>query len=361
MEKLFLLEAMMFSTYKTDDVTILLKDISGLVNPQSTQEREKLIQSGKHYSEMLPIEYEPSTEYLKTYYNALYRYSTITAEAVGNVADWVYADKSKEVVLVSLARAGTSIGILIKHFIEQKYHCKIKHYTISIIRGIGIDKNAINYILEHNNPKSIQFVDGWTGKGAIQNQLVEAMKDYPDVDSGLAVLSDPAHIADKSGTQEDFLIASSCLNSTVSGLLSRTFLRSDIIGKDDFHGAAFYSNLKDKDLTYQFINIIESKFNFSKIYKQNKTTAKKNSGLDEVYKIANEFNINDINLIKPSIGEATRVLLRRLPWKILVHSLIDEEHLGHLYQLAKEKKVELIEYPLQNYKACGLIRSLADT
>ena len=350
----------MFSTYNPDDVTILLKDISGLVKPQSTQERERLIQSGKHYSEMLPIEYEPSPEYLKTYYTALDRYSTMTAEAVGNVANWIYANKGKDVVLVSLARAGISIGILIKHYMEQKYHCKIKHYTISIIRGVGIDKNAIDYILKRHNPQSIQFLDGWTGKGAIQNQLVKAMKDYPAVDSGLAVLSDPAHIANKYGTHEDFLIASSCLNSTVSGLLSRTFLRSDIISKDDFHGAAFYSNLKDKDLTYQFINTIESKFNFSKIYK-NKTAAKDNSGLDEVFKIAKEFNISDINLIKPSIGEATRVLLRRLPWKILVHSLTDEEHLGHLYQLAKEKKVELIEYPLQNYKACGLIRSLSDT
>ena len=350
----------MFSTYNLEDVTILLKDISGLVKPQSTEVRERLIQSGRHYSEMLPIEYEPSPAYLKTYYIALERYSAITAEAVGNVADWIYSDKGKDVVLVSLARAGTSIGILIKHYIEQKYHCKIKHYTISIIRGIGIDKNAMNYILKRHEPQSIQFVDGWTGKGAIQNQLVEAMKDYPVVDSGLAVLSDPAHIADKYGTHEDFLIASSCLNSIVSGLLSRTFLRNDIIDKDDFHGAAFYSNLKDKDLTYQFINAIESKFNFLKIYK-NKTAVKDNSGLDEVFKIADEFHICDINLIKPSIGEATRVLLRRLPWKILVHSLSDEEHLGHLYQLAKEKKVELIEYPLQNYKACGLIRSLADT
>ena len=67
-----------------------------------------------------------------------------------------------------------------------------------------------------------------------------------------------------------------------------------------------------------------------------------------------------MNLIKPGIGEATRVLLRRLPWKILVHSLRDEEHLGHLYQLAKEKGAPLEIYPLKNYKACGLIRRLAD-
>ena len=60
------------------------------------------------------------------------------------------------------------------------------------------------------------------------------------------------------------------------------------------------------------------------------------------------------------IGEATRVLLRRLPWKLLVHSTADEARLGHLYQLAKEKGVEVVSYPLRNYLACGLIRALAD-
>ena len=72
------------------------------------------------------------------------------------------------------------------------------------------------------------------------------------------------------------------------------------------------------------------------------------------------FSIADRNLVKPSIGEATRVLLRRMPWKMLVHSMEDEEHLGHIYQLAKEKGVPLVEYPLVNYRACGLIQQLAD-
>ena len=348
----------MFSTYKSEDVTILLKDISGLVKPQSTEERERLIQSGRHYSEMLPIEYEPSEIYLKAYYNALERYAGITAEAVAEVADWIYSEKGTNTVLVSLARAGTPIGILIKHYIENKYHCKIYHYTISIIRGVGIDENAIKYILQRHSPDSIQFVDGWTGKGAIQNQLIESMNKYPNVDAGLAVLSDPARIASKFGTHEDFLIASSCLNATVSGLLSRTFLRSDIIGKNDFHGAAFYSNLLDRDLTYQFIGAVEEQFKYDTSRTNKKTAFAENSGLIEVQKIAEAFGISDINLIKPSIGETTRVLLRRLPWKVLVHSLNDEAHLGHLYQLAKEKGVEIVEYPLHNYRACGLIKSV---
>lgn len=44
----------------------------------------------------------------------------------------------------------------------------------------------------------------------------------------------------------------------------------------------------------------------------------------------------------------------------LVHSSDDSEHLGHLYQLAFEKGVQLKEYPLKSYRACGLIQSLAD-
>lgn len=351
-------EDAVFSTYRPEDVTVLLKDISGLVTPLGTKEREKLIQSGVPYSEMLPIEYVPSKEYLDMFFRAMKLYSKMTADAVRSVSAKIFADKQPEVVLVSLARAGTPVGILIKRFIEQMYHIPVFHYTISIIRGKGIDGNAMKYILTRHKPESIQFVDGWTGKGAIQRELVEAMGDYPGVSPGLAVLSDPAGIAEKAGTNDDFLIASSCLNSTVSGLLSRTFFRKDIIGPEDFHGAAFYRELEDKDLTYTFIDSVVAFFSAAEPLRQENEVS--TSGMDEVMRICRDFCINDVNLVKPSIGEATRVLLRRIPWKILVHSLDDDEHLGHLYQLAREKGVQLVEYPLKNYRACGLIRSMAD-
>lgn len=348
----------MFSSYQQDDVTILLKDITGLITPLGTKEREKLIQSGVHYSEMLPLEYEPSESYLDMFFKAMNLYSKMTADSVASLANKICQEKKNEVVLVSLARAGTPVGILLKRYIERKLDRKAFHYTISIIRGKGIDGNAMSYILAKHKPESIQFVDGWTGKGAIQRELIKAMKDYPGVSAGLAVLSDPAGIAEKSGTHDDFLIASSCLNSTVSGLLSRTFFRTDIIGPSDFHGAVFYRELATKDLTYTFINAVEACFpDVPPVLQECTLTV---TGMDEVNSICREFNINDINLVKPSIGEATRVLLRRIPWKILVHSLDDNEHLGHLYQLAFEKGVQLEEYPLKNYRACGLIQSLAD-
>lgn len=348
----------MRTSFHPDDVTVLLKDITGMVEPMCAEERQRRIEAGAHYCEMLPIEYEPSEKYLAAFFDALERYAGITAHAVMSLSDKIFAQKGERAALVSLARAGTPVGVLIKRYIKLKYGVDVQHYTISIIRGKGIDQNAIKFILDRHAPQDICFIDGWTGKGAIQRTLDLAMREYTGIDPSLAVLSDPANIAGLCGTHEDFLIASSCLNSTVSGLMSRTFLRSDIIGEGDFHGAAYYGELADKDLTYRFIERIEREFDVNVLISDE--PAPDRTGMDEVYEIAGKFGISDINLIKPSIGEATRVLLRRVPWKLLVHSLDDSEHLGHIYQLAKEKGVEVEVYPLRNYKACGLIKALAD-
>lgn len=353
---------MMKSSYCKDDVEILLKDITGLVQPLENAQREALIQKGVHYSEMLPREHSPSEAYLNTFYDALERYAPLTAKAVGILAEKIWMQKGERVVLVSLARAGTPIGILLKRYLQQRHGVTVKHYTISIIRGRGIDENAMQYILNRHAPESIQFVDGWTGKGAIQNELIQAMQCYPDVNPMLAVLSDSAHLAGLCGTHEDFLIASSCLNATVSGLISRTFYRKDLIQEHDFHGAMYYSEFESMDLTELFLSKIMQYFDNSltpEIILEEQSACTCNA-LSEVSQIAQEFHISDINLIKPSIGETTRVLLRRIPWKILVHSLHDSAHLGHIYQLAKEKQVPVEVYPLQCYRACGLIQQLAD-
>ncbi len=347
----------MFGTYRPEDVTILLKDITGMVEPLGTKERERLIQQGRHYSEMLPLEYEPSPAYLAAYEDSLRRFARKTAQAVQSAAEQIWLRKKGRPVLVSLARAGTSIGILIKHALKRQHEADVPHYTISIIRGRGIDKNAMEYLLSRHKAEELQFVDGWTGKGAIQRTLANALQEFPGVDAGLAVAADPAGVAAICGTREDILIASSCLNATVSGLLSRTFLREDIIGAKDFHGAMFYRELLDRDMTYGFIEAIERAFSGN--VPAHPPSACGN-GLEEAQEIAERFGIADINLVKPGIGEATRVLLRRLPWKVLVHSRRDEENLGHIYQLAKEKEVEVLEYPLRHYRACGLIQSLAD-
>lgn len=351
---------MNIGTYRDRDVTLLLKDITGVVEPLPAEAREPLIQSGVHYSEMLPLEYAPTEEYIRLYELALGRYAKKTALSVAAVSRKVIEKRGLDVVLVSLARAGISAGILIKRYIRQTYGVDVPHYAISIIRGKGIDANAMGTVLSRHPAASIQFVDGWTGKGAIQRELATAMEAYPGVSPTLAVLSDPARITPICGTHEDYLIASSCLNATVSGLISRTFCRDDIIGSHDYHGVACYSNLSREDRTYEFIDTIVQFFDEA-LADDDDEGRNSFDGLSEVLAICGDFEIDDVNLVKPGIGEATRVLLRRIPWKVLVWSLSDEDNLGHLYQLAEEKGVEVLEYPLKSYRACGLIRKLADS
>lgn len=348
----------MRSSYREEDVVLLLKDITGMVEPQSTEEREKQIQGGRHYCEMLPIEYVPTQKYMEVYQEALEQFAKTTALAVGRLADKIMEAKGKAVVLVSLARAGIPIGILVKRYIKWKYKLEVPHYSVSIIRGRGIDDNAMQYLLQKYRPEQLLFVDGWIGKGAILNELKKDVAAYAGVSADIAVIADPANVTELCGTHEDILIPSSCLNSTVSGLISRTFLRDDIIGAQDFHGAVYYGELKDSDLSYEFIEAIEKHFTLQVPAEE---AAPEGLGVDEVRAIAKEFDIEDINLVKPGIGETTRVLLRRIPWKVLVDERCREDSsLRHVMRLAEEKGVPVEYYPLKHYKCCGIIKKLAD-
>jgi len=357
-------------SYLDNDVTFVLKDIGDQVNEQSTTEREQAIQKGTHYSEMLPIEYVPSDKYMQLYAQSLENDAAKVALLVGITAEKALKIKGRDLTIVSLARAGTPIGVLMYRYLKQRYQMDVPHYSISIIRGKGIDQNALHYILQKHEDTSLLFVDGWTGKGAISNVLKDAIGDYnqahqTNIGDELAVLADPGYCAELSATFEDFLIPSACLNSTISGLVSRTFHRNDIIKAHDFHGARFYDQLKDVDRSLEYIEAISQHFesNYQSIdeHLNNLSTfvTKEPSweGLHSVQRISKLYHIEDINLIKPGIGETTRVLLRRVPWKILVHP--DKYHLlGHILQLAKEKNIEVEEFSNMSYSCCGLIKQI---
>lgn len=347
----------MRSSYKAEDVMLLLKDITGMVEPEDTKTRESKIQSGVHYCEMLPKEYVPTKEYEEIYEEMLNLYAEKVGKAVSILSENIYASQ-KRPVLVSLARAGIPAGIFIKHYLETKYSIQIPHYAISIIRGKGIDDNAMKYILERHEGTNLIFVDGWTGKGAIKRQLDEALKDCR-CNKQLAVIADPAGIADLYGTSEDLMIPSSCLNSTVSGLLSRTFLREDIIGKEDFHGAVYYGVMKAYDRSYEFIKRVERHFDF--FVSTTPVEKRKSNGMEDVKRLQQIYGIEDINLIKPGIGESTRVLLRRVPDVVIINETDKaSKDLQPIYRLCKEKQIPIQYDHLKHYKVCGIIKNLAD-
>ena len=88
----------------------------------------------------------------------------------------------------------------------MKYHIEIPHYAISIIRGRGIDNNAMHYLLKRYPPQNLLFIDGWIGKGAILTELQKEIARYKGVSSEIGVISDPANVTELCGTHKDILI-----------------------------------------------------------------------------------------------------------------------------------------------------------
>lgn len=346
-------------SYSQDDCVFVLNELASGVEEEENEIRERKMAEGVHYSEMLPIEHLPSVAYLNIYRKTLKENAFETAQYVANVSEMVLDERGSDVVLVSLARAGTPVGVLMKRYMSFEHGINVPHYSISIIRGKGIDENALIYILGKHPLSSIVFVDGWTGKGAIGKVLHEAVADFnvkydAEVSPELAVLADPAYSAEIYGTREDFFLPSSCLNSIVSGLVSRTVHRNDLTEDNGFHFAKYYKEWTDVDLSNDFVNAVTKEFPHVEMecIEKEPCTYK---GWVEIEQIQRDFNIEDVNKVKPSIGETTRVLLRRVTWKILVQNLTDPT-LEHIRILAKEKGIPIEEYKNMNYKCIGLIR-----
>ncbi|WP_285398014.1 cysteine protease StiP family protein [Lysinibacillus sp. fls2-241-R2A-57] len=353
-------------SYAPEDVVFLFRDISNVLLELDNEKRERLIQSGTHYSEMLPVEYHPTEAYMALFHETLSVYKERIALAVGIVAEQIVEHHGLEnLVLVSLARAGTPIGILIKRYLKMRYSVCVPHYSISILRGRGFDETAIRYIFAKHSQASIQFIDGWTGKGAITTELLQSCEKFnanhkEQLSANLAVLADPGHCASIYGTRADFLIPSACLNSTVSGLVSRTVLNLQFMDETDFHGAKYYKELEDVDVSNLYIDRVAACF--EKVQKEVEQQLLERTaspitwqGMKSVQAIQQAFGIDNIHFIKPGVGETTRVLLRRIPWKILINPKYMNE-LEHILLLAQERNVPIEEYSNMSYACCGLIK-----
>ncbi|MGP3771962.1 phosphoribosyltransferase [Streptomyces sp. SDT5-1] len=351
-----------FSSYAPDEVGWLLQDLSDVTLEAPTEEREEAIQSGgAHYAESLPVEYQPSAQYQELFHAALETSAERIARAVGVVTETVLAERSPRPVLVSLARAGTPVGVLMRRWALRRHGLELPHYAVSIVRGRGIDANALRWLAAHHDPADVVFVDGWTGKGAITRELAAAVAEFEGFDPEIAVLADPGSCVRTYGTREDFLIPSACLNSTVSGLISRTVLRSDLVGPDDFHGAKFYAELADSDVSGRFLDAVEERFDA--VAEAVDAEVKELQGRDRtptwegwaaVERISEEYGIHDVNLVKPGVGETTRVLLRRVPWKILARADAGAD-LDHVRLLAEQRGVPVEVVDELPYSCVGLI------
>jgi hypothetical protein len=356
-------------SYRAEDVEFLLKPIP-VAMIEDTREKEYLIQTGKrHYSEMLSPEKLPSERYRRLFFAAHEMNRERMARDCLILAQHILSQVGERPTLVSLARAGTPVGAIVAHILRHMSGHLIPHYSISIIRDRGIDTNALDTILARGAaPESLVFIDGWTGKGVITAELSKAIADYntargTSIRPDLYVLADLAGKAFCAATTEDYLIPSSILNATISGLVSRSVL-NEAIGPGDYHGCVLFSEFAPHDLSVWFVDeivrIAHARPASSRQPPQVIDRDAQSQQSDAL--IAEEMarhGISDRNLIKPGIGEATRVLLRRLPERLILRDpQLPAVH--HLVTLAKEKQVPIEIRPDLHLNAISIIRSASD-
>ncbi|CCG08475.1 cysteine protease StiP domain-containing protein [Pararhodospirillum photometricum] len=344
-------------SYDPADVTFLLTPLQPRLVDVAT--KEALIQGGGHYSEMLSPEAPPTPAHREAFHAAL----ALTRERVGRdvarLARALAERPGNEVVLVSLARAGTPLGILLRRALAALDR-PVVHYSVSILRDRGLDAVALRHILAHHRAPDVVFVDGWTGKGTMAGELTRALaRDLPSlVGAPLAVVSDLAGVADLAAGADDYVIPWAVLNGIVSGLVSRTVLDPSL-GPDDFHGCLRLDALAADDLSRWVVDTLTQDVRAALPHTPSAVwpeTERQRLALVAAAFLA-RWPERDRLLIKPGIGEATRALLRRVPERLLVQdpALPDTRH---LIALAEAQGVAVEVEKAMPYRACVFVKPL---
>ncbi|MCW0973849.1 cysteine protease StiP family protein [Pantoea sp. JV6] len=350
-------------SYLSTDVQFLLTTVQMEMTP--VDEKEHLIQSGqKHYSDMLSQEPAPSSAHLELFGRALDLGAARMAKEVLSLAKGLVSHiGNTPVILVSLVRAGVPLGVMLQRAMTDM-GLESHHYAISIIRDRGIDTKALDYIEAKHGTGGIVFVDGWTGKGAITNQLVESLKGrtgYPNIPR-LAVLADPAGCAWLAASDDDWLIPFGIMGAPVSGMVSRS-----VWTESGFHGCMECGHLKEFECSTMLVDTIdhirkklcEEDVPVAAPFSSQNNNQRKIS-LQVIDQLAAKYGITNINRIKPGIAEATRAVLRRVPDHVLVKSK-DDKDVELLVYLAEQRGIYIEEVgeALGQYRAVTIIKKVA--
>lgn len=371
-------------SYLASDVTVLLDIVDkASVADVPVSQKEALIQSGqRHYSDMLTLEQAPTAIHEQLYQQALEQGTTRTATDITNLAYTLHHTfqqtmvTERPLVLISLVRAGLPIGVLLQRALadaNSSYALPSVHYGISIIRDRGLDAVALQMILDTHPNSDIVFVDGWTGKGAIYQELARSLEVFSNPNHPnfanifhqgeniipLLTLADPAGVAWLAASEDDWLIPSGLLNSTISGLISRSLYTEPQSG---LHRSVFYDSLVEVDHSLAFVDHIDTArralstpLQYLQTFKQPRYQT-----ADLIDMLAAEYDISNRNRIKPTIAEATRAILRRDPERILL-ATADHPDTVLLRHLCSERDINItvLGAKILPYQAITLIKQRA--
>ncbi|UQN09881.1 cysteine protease StiP domain-containing protein [Deinococcus sp. QL22] len=312
----------------------------------SVQEKETLLRAGVSYGTLLTPEGVPTEVQTAAYRAALIRNGERVGALLASLTAEILATYSQP-VLVSLARAGTPVGCAMRR-LARRWGSELPHHTLSIIRGSGIDGVALQAVRRQHPHGQLIFVDGWTGKGSIYEALVGSLP--ADIPTRLAVLSDPAGVALHAATHDDLLLPHAALNASVCGLLSRTFVTEE----GGLHAARIEEQLRGHDHTAEYLEALDTLTTPFTLEFHLPVGPRPQRPYDRVTALAATLGVTDPHLVKPSVGEATRVFLRRQPAHLMLREAEHPDTL-HLQALAEAAQVPVSIHPTLPYLAAALI------
>lgn len=316
------------------------------------------------------IEHQPSEAYLKFFYNAFAQNRRRLAQDTLSLARQIVlrTHGGRPRVLVSLARAGIPVGVLLKRTLQEHLKVDITHYSVSLLRDEGLDEQALLHILQHHDAlgRDITFVDGWTATGTVARALwqgISRLNRYhkTQISPDLHVIADLAGVATIAATTEDYLIPSALLNATISGLVSRPWHDE----AEQFFNCYYFQHRQTEDLSQWYVDQL-----MAEIRQLDSTPPcilpdvrirQQETSQFFIEQIIKTYQLQSIDQFKPGLGEATRLLLQgeAKPDRLLVRNRRSVEVEG-LLLLANEQGVTVTEMAAMPYKAALIMHPPTD-
>lgn len=327
---------MIAHSYLPHQVTCLFAPFNG--DLLSVQEKEACLQNGGYYGDILSKEDRPDPQYVEIFDRLSSTLSHKLAQPVLQLVEHFHTTRpvDRPIVLLSLARAGTPIGVVVAELLRTRFNREVHHYSVSVLHKYGLDGHAMNHILARHAAENVVFLDGWVSQGRITRAVEESAPQW-GVSPVLYCVSDPSGFQDATATREDILLPSAVLNANVSGLLSRT-----VYNPNGFHFSETYSDFHDIDRTQAFIqDMLHACESQTRIEQRNVTPSHQQRVIarTQIEAFCAEHNTDDSN-IKVGVGEVSRSLLRRIPTLVVVDPSAVEET-QHMFWLAQQRNIEL--------------------
>ncbi len=306
----------------------------------------------------------PQEAYLALYEHAMQQSAARVARDVMALADGIAGTlPNKQVLLASLARAGTPFGVLLRRALVI-LGIDVHHFSISLVRGAGVDHTALDVMRSlYNRP--IVFVDGWTGKGGISRHLRDSVTQYnatredANVPVQLVCIADLAGSSAMAATVEDYLMPSAMLDSPMNGLLSKTFANEQ---PGELHGAYLYGHLFAQDLSNDFVDRVTAHLHTAMFTKRTgglNLASRSDIGNQrvrakrEVKRIAEEFGIGNEDEIKAGYNETLRAVQRRAMKFLLLKNPASEANAA-LLALANQLGIRVVDAPNMMFECVGI-------